>query len=120
MWVNRSVTWIESTRDKAILKRIYLDHYFRVLCKGGSRTGAPGAHPPDCFQHTMFTISILFTILTTKTYGKCEGASKQSILLRRDPPPSSGFKFHPLHRQKNVELNLSYIFLSISSNKGIC
>ena len=36
----------------------------------------------DFSQHTMFTISILFTTLTTKTYGKCEGASKQTPDVR--------------------------------------
>ena len=39
----------------------------------------------------MFTICILFTSLTTKTYGMCEGASNQTpelrIIPRRDRAP---------------------------------
>ena len=32
----------------------------------------------NCSQNAMFTIRILFPTLTTKTFGICEGTSKQS------------------------------------------
>ena len=85
----------------------------------------------DFSQHTVFTISILFTTLTTKTYSKCEGASKQifrpkNILPRRDrAPPVLKFldppllisvqllKFNFLNRYKeSIQQSWSYCFIS--------
>ena len=83
--------------------------------QGGSRTGARGVPPVfqkkfvfinvdfitlirfDFSQHAIFSICILFTTLTTKKYGMCEGVSKQTpdpIILPR--PPVLKFFYPPL------------------------
>ena len=40
-------------------------------------------HKLYCSQHAMFTMCILFSTLTTKAKGVCEGASKQSQGLKQ-------------------------------------
>ena len=44
-------------------------------------------HKPHCKQHAMFTKRILFSALTSKTNGICEGTSKQSPDLKNYTAP---------------------------------
>ena len=46
-------------------------------------------HKLNCYQHTMFTMCILFSTLTTKAWGICKGASKQSPGLKTYTPRPS-------------------------------